>query len=118
MTWGVAFREPMPPARLARSLELQLGAEALHIPEDRGDRHRAAVLAIAHQPVPGADVADGLGAVPAFGVADVVDRHIVVPAPEERRLLVSLARSEHVHRRGLALPLGDHPMLDAHGRSA
>ena len=47
-------------------------------------------------------------------MANIVDRHVVVLAPEERRLLVALARAKHVHRRNLALPLGDDPVLDAH----
>src|SRR5262249_16771514 len=50
--------------------------------------------------------------VPALGMTDIDDRDVVVLAPEERDLGEWLPLSEHVARRGLALPLGHHPMLD------
>src|SRR5262249_28271195 len=48
---------------------------------------------------------------PAFGVTDIVDRHVVVLAPEERHRGELLRASEHIERGGLALALGDDPML-------
>src|SRR5258707_13195233 len=43
---------------------------------------------------------------------DVVDRHIVVLAPEERNLGKPMPLPEYVARRRLPLPLGHDPMLD------
>src|SRR5690348_6080645 len=51
--------------------------------------------------------------IPLPGVADIVDQQIVLLGPEERNSVEALARAEHVAGRGLALALGDHPMLDA-----
>src|SRR5262245_44615220 len=45
-------------------------------------------------------------------MADVVDRHVVVLAPEERNLGKSLPLAENVARCRLTLPLGHDPMLD------
>jgi hypothetical protein len=46
-------------------------------------------------------------------MADVVYRDIIVLTPEERHGDELLAASEHVERSGLALSLGDNPVLDA-----
>ena len=46
-------------------------------------------------------------------MTDIVDRHVVVLAPEERHRVEALALPEHVARGGLALALGHHPVLDA-----
>ena len=51
--------------------------------------------------------------VPRGGVADVIDRHVVVLAPEERDGSIALAPAEHVARGDLTLPLGNDPVLDA-----
>ena len=53
--------------------------------------------------------------VPGLRVADVVDRHFVVPAPEVGDIRVALAKADQIARRRLSLPLGDHPMLDPDG---
>src|SRR5215467_14836376 len=45
-------------------------------------------------------------------MADIIDRHIIMLAPEERHCGVALAPAEHVACRGLALPLGDNPVFD------
>src|SRR5439155_21505648 len=60
-----------------------------------------------------ADIAALLDVVPGCGVPDVIDRHVVMLAPEERDGGVALATAEHVARDRLALPLGDDPVLDA-----
>src|SRR5262249_3616557 len=49
--------------------------------------------------------------IPLLGMADIVDRHVVVLAPEERDGAEGLATSQHGERGGLTLPLGDNPML-------
>src|SRR5229473_1780006 len=50
--------------------------------------------------------------VPPFGVTDIVDRHVVMLAPEERHRIENLALPQHIARGGLSLTLGHHPMLD------
>src|SRR5262245_16054749 len=47
----------------------------------------------------------------AFGVADIVDRHVVVLTPEVRHRGEFLPAPEHIERGSLALTLGDDPML-------
>ena len=68
---------------------------------------------VAQQAVLAGDVAVDRQLVPFLGVADIVDRDVVVLAPEERHGVELLAQAQHVERRGLALALGDHPVLDA-----
>src|SRR3569833_4441217 len=94
---------------------LHLGGdfETLLVPINRGDGHDLAGLAVADEAVPLPDVAVDLDRVPAFGMADIVDRYVVVLAPEERHGAEGRALAEHVERRGLALPFGDDPVLDA-----
>src|SRR4029077_3258209 len=79
---------------------------------------RAPLALVAQQAVLGRDVAFDRDFVPTLGMTDIVDRDVVVLAPEERHRDERLAMAEHVARRGLALSFGDHPVLDANGRSA
>src|SRR6516162_1777155 len=60
-----------------------------------------------------ADIASLLDVIPGGGMADIVDRDVVVLAPEERDRGIALAAAEQVARGRLALPLGDDPVLDA-----
>src|SRR6516162_6477229 len=60
-----------------------------------------------------ADIAALLDVVPGGGMADVVDRDVVVLAPKERHHSIALAAAEQVARGRLPLPLGDDPVLDA-----
>src|SRR5262249_18965627 len=60
----------------------------------------------------GADLASRATLIPAFGMADIVDRHVIVLAPEKRYRVEALVQAEHVGGRGLALPLGHDPVLD------
>jgi hypothetical protein len=53
-----------------------------------------------------------------LGVTDIIDRNVVVLAPEERHRLELLPVAEHVQGRDLALTFGDDPMFDADGLSA
>ena len=48
-----------------------------------------------------------------LGMADIVDRNIVVLAPEERNGVESFMSPEHVEGRGLSLAFREDPMLDA-----
>ena len=50
--------------------------------------------------------------IPSLGVSDVIDRYVVVSAPEEWHLIESFSSAEHVARCGLALTLGNNPVLD------
>src|SRR5262249_28434653 len=65
-------------------LHHEFGPEAFDITIDRGDCQHPAVALIAQQAVPRRDIAVDRQVVPLFGVADVVDRNVVVLAPEER----------------------------------
>ena len=80
---------------------------------DRGGGERASAELVAHQAVLAGDVAVDRELVPFLGVTDIVDRDVVVLAPEERHGVELLAQAQHVERRGLSLALGDHPVLDA-----
>src|SRR5437588_315242 len=53
------------------------------------------------------------GPVIPIGMADIVDRHVVMLAPEERHGIEDFALAQHVARGGLALALRHHPMFDA-----
>src|SRR4029077_1650183 len=54
-----------------------------------------------------------LHAIPSLGMPDVSDRHVVMPAPEKRHGVETLAPAEHVPSGSLALTLGHDPMFDA-----
>src|SRR5579863_6683838 len=103
------------PLRRGAPFHRQLGVEAGDVAEDRGDREHAAVASIADEAILRFDTAVDRDLVPPLGVADIVDRHVIVLAPEERHGVETLIEPEHVGRRGLALTFGDDPMLDAHG---
>ena len=72
----------------------------------------------AHQAILAGNIALDVELVPFLGMADIVDRNVVVLAPEERNGVKFLAPPEHVERRGLSLALGDDPMLDANRLAA
>src|SRR5262249_11907430 len=86
--------------------------EIIDVAEDRGDREHLAVTTITHEAVAQFDVALNIEIVPRHAMPDVVDRHVVMLAPEERNFGKSLPLAENVVRRGLTLPLGHDPMLD------
>src|SRR5689334_21901939 len=99
--------------RLGTPLDLRLRLEALLVTEDRGHREHLGAAHEAHADVVFARIAVDVDAVPVLGVPDVVDAHVVVRAPKERSLRERRARAEHVARGGLAVPLREHPVLDA-----
>src|SRR5206468_11852976 len=98
-----------------RLLHRKLGLEACDVAIDRGDGEYAAVALVLQQAILSRDVAVDGDLVPFLGVADIVDRHVVVLAPEKRHRMERLALAKHVSRGGLALALGDHPTFDANG---
>src|SRR5437660_989823 len=71
---------------LRSALHGGLFLEAVDIAIDGGDGQHLAALPVAHHAVAPLDVALDVELVPLLGVADVVDRHVVVLAPEERHL--------------------------------
>src|SRR5581483_3932560 len=95
-------------------LHRALCRQALLAAEDRRDGERPAAFAIAQRHIVRARVAVLHNLVPAGGMADIIDRDVVMLAPEERHGPIGFAPAEHVAGGGLALPLGHHPMLDAH----
>src|SRR5690606_19023937 len=97
------------PCRLA--LHSQLGLQAFDVPEDRRDGERSSVAFVAEKAVPGGNVAVDLYRIPLLRMADIVDRDIVMLAPEERDIDVLLLSAKHVESGSLPLPLRDYPML-------
>src|SRR5580700_2127646 len=88
----------------------KLGLEACEIAVDRGDRQQLALASVAQQAIAPGDVAVDGDLVPFLGMADIVDRHVVMLAPEEGYRRKRLTLPQHVARRGLSLALGDHPV--------
>src|SRR5262245_9880789 len=86
--------------------------EILKVTIDRGEGQDAAFIAIFDETIPPLDAAVDPDLIPFFGVTDIIDRNVVVLAPEERYGVEALALPQHVARHGLALPLGDDPVLD------
>src|SRR5262249_50250417 len=86
--------------------------EIFHVAEDRSNGQHLVAAAIAHQAVARWDVALDVEIGPFFTLPSVIDRNVVVLAPEERNMGKSLPLPEHVARRRLPLPLGHHPVLD------
>src|SRR5260370_9758495 len=99
------------PSKCGVLFHRKLGLEACEIAVNRGDRQQLALAPVAQQAIAPRDVAVDGDLVPFFGMADIIDRHVVMLAPEEGYRLKSLAIPQHVARRGLALTLGDHPAL-------
>src|SRR5262249_28673963 len=87
-------------ASRAGSFILNLGLDADVIAIDRGDREQASFALVADQAVPVRDAAVDRDLVKNLGVADIVDRHVIVLAPEERHRVERLVLSQHVARGG------------------
>src|SRR5690242_4787372 len=88
-------------------LHRQFRLQTLQIARDSRCRERTPALAVAHRAVARVERAVDLHIIPAFGVTDIVDREIVMLAPEERHCIEPLLAPEYVPRRRLALPLGN-----------
>src|SRR3569833_503892 len=73
------------------------------IAEDRSDRQRLAVEFIFEKTIVRRDLTVDNDLVPCLGMADIVDRNIVVLAPGERYGLERLALAQHVTRGRLPL---------------
>src|SRR5262245_4810655 len=87
--------------------------QTLAIARDRDERQFPTGEEVGHRAISSVERAVNPNGVPALGMTDVLDRHVVVLAPEERDRIEALAPAEHVARRHLTLAFGDDPMLDA-----
>src|SRR4051794_10050920 len=86
--------------------------EAVDVAVDRRDREHLAVEAIAHHAIPRLDVTLDLECVPLLGMTDIVDRKVVMLAPEERDVGETFAPPQDIARNGLALELSSDPVFD------
>jgi len=55
--------------------------------------------------------------IPFFGMTDIIDRNVVVLAPEERYGVEAFALPEHIARCTLALPFGNNPVTCTHWKA-
>src|SRR4051812_11595797 len=92
-------------------LHLQLEPQALLVPEDRRERKCLAATDESHGDVTVIRLAIHLDGIPLLGVADIVDAHVVVRAPEEGHLDERFTGAEHVAGGTLAHALRYHPVL-------
>src|SRR6185312_6389448 len=96
---------PAAPPSAGGGLQGDLGAQRRQVAADGGHGEPPAAAPVADRAVVGGGIAVDLQPVPAFGVADVADRQVVVLAPEERRLGEALPAPEDVARRDHAVAL-------------
>src|SRR5262245_8035787 len=96
----------------------QFGLEAGDIAVDRGDGQGAPAAPIADQAVLGGNFTIDGDLIPGLCMPDIVDRQVVMLAPEKWHGSKFLAQPQHVEGGGLPLPLGHHPMLDANRAAA
>jgi len=96
-----------------RALQRQLCFEAFSIAGDGRNGSLRAALDKADGCIPAIQRAIDFHAVPAFGMTNVIDRHLVVLAPEERHGVEGLTPAQHVARGHLTLTLGHDPVLNA-----
>jgi hypothetical protein len=94
-------------------LHRDLGLKTFEVAKDRGDSSHASIALKAKETIFAHHVSVDHDLVPRLCVADIVDRDIVVLAPEERHLSEGCSLPKHVERRGLSLALSNNPVLDA-----
>src|SRR6185295_8717876 len=90
-----------------------LGRQALLVAPHRGHGGDASPVAEGDDGAALLEGAVDLDRIPLRGVADIVDAHVVVLAPEEGDGVEALALPEDVARGRLPLALGHYPVLDA-----
>src|ERR1043166_4191990 len=86
--------------------------EVLDVAVDRCNREHLVAAAITHQAIAALDIAVDLELVPFLGMTDIIDRHVVMLAPEEWDIGKSIALSQDISRHGLTLALGHDPMFN------
>src|SRR4029079_19502458 len=108
-----------PPSLTGRGLLLhrQLRLQAQTVAEQARQREELSAREIADAGVVFLQAALDDGLVVPGSVADVVERDVVVLAPEERDVPERSADARQRARQRLPLPLGQHPVLDARERS-
>src|SRR5690242_13909794 len=100
------------------ALHGQLRLEVLPVAKDACHGKNPTPRPIAHAPVVLLEAAVDLDGLPALGMAYVVDGDVVVLAPEEWHVGEGRTLADDGASDGLALPLGQHPVLDAHEAAA
>src|SRR6266581_7482771 len=91
---------------------VQFSLQACEVTIDRRHGEDAAPALVFQQAIPGRDVAVDRNLVPLLGMTDIIDRHVVVLAPEKRYRIECRALSQHIARGGLSLTFGNHPVFD------
>src|SRR4051812_23419857 len=74
----------LPTLQAGALLHRELRLEVVEIAVDRGDGEHAAAAPVFQQAILARDIAVDCDLVPSFSVADIVDRHVVMLAPEIR----------------------------------
>src|SRR5215471_8686224 len=92
--------------------------QAIGIAVDGSDREYLALAFISQCTVTSRDVTVDRQIVPGIGMAHVVDRDVIVLAPEKRYANELLPPAQHVDGGRLALTLSNDPMFDANRRAA
>ena len=95
------------------SFHCDLGSKAFKVAIDRDDGSHAPIALETEEAVFAHDVAVYNDVIPFLGMTHIIDRNIVMLAPEEGDLVKGVAIAKHIKSRGLPLSLGDNPMLDA-----
>src|ERR1044071_4927198 len=95
---------------LRRLFHRGFGFQTLLVAEQACHGQHIAAPAEADQPIPRLEIAFHRQRVPALGMADIVDRDVVMLTPEERNEGERLTKPQHVARGCLALARGHHPM--------
>jgi len=94
-------------------LHQDLGLQAFKVAEDRSNSTHSAIALEAEDAVFAHDVAFNHDLVPCLRMTHIVDWNIVVLAPEKRHSGEGYGVAQHIESRGLALALGDDPVLNA-----
>src|SRR6185369_1439212 len=95
------------------SFHRRLSAQTLEIARNRCDGASAAIFLVGYSAITRIEASVHLNSIPLLSVTDVIDRHVIMLAPEEGDRIELVATAEHILRRGLALSFGDYPMFDA-----
>src|SRR5215217_7167483 len=93
------------------TLHLGFNLQTLAVAVNRRGREDFVTPDELHRAIPRIDVAVDLETVPSFGVAYIIDRDVVVLAPEEWHRIEDLLLAKHVSGSSLALSLRHHPVL-------
>src|SRR5438876_11515374 len=79
-----------------RLLHLKLGLEACEIAIDRSHRKNAALALVLQPAILCRDLAIDGNLIPCLGMTDIIDRHVVMLAPEKRHGAECLLLAQHI----------------------